>query len=72
MLNFEHRGKMEELLMNGKCLVGMFALIGQANGKKSRTYISVKAACKLSGWKQQYLRRLLRQEKLSKIRMGQV
>lgn len=50
----------------------MIALIGQADGKKVRTYISVKDACKLSGYKEQYLRRLLRQKKLSRKKIGQV
>jgi hypothetical protein len=50
----------------------MLALIGQADGKKVRTYISVKDACKLSGYKQQYLRRLLRQKKLKRKKIGQV
>jgi hypothetical protein len=45
----------------------MFALIGKSRNKKGRTYIPVKAACKLSGYNQQYLRRLLRQEKLGGI-----
>jgi hypothetical protein len=40
----------------------MLSLIGQVDGKKVRTYISMKDACKLSGNKQQYLRRLLRQK----------
>jgi len=44
----------------------MFPLIGQSDGKKVQTYISVKDAYKLSGYKLQYLRRLLRQ-KLSGI-----
>ena len=50
----------------------MFSLIGQAGGKKVQTYVSVKAAWKLNGYKQQYLRRLLRQEKISGIKVGQV
>ena len=50
----------------------MFALIGKSNNKKVRTYIPVKAACNLSGYNQQYLRRLLRQEKLGGIKVGQV
>ena len=50
----------------------MFPLIGHTNGEKVRTYIPVKAACKLSGYNQQYLRRLLRQEKLEGIKVGQV
>ena len=50
----------------------MFALIGKSSNKKARTYIPVKAACKLSGYNQQYLRRLLRQEKLGGIKVGQV
>jgi hypothetical protein len=41
----------------------MLALIGQAKGKKVQTYVSVKDACKISGYKQQYVRRLLRQKK---------
>ena len=49
---------------------GMFALIGQANSKKVRTYVSVKDAWKLYGYRQQYLRRLLRQKKLSGIKIG--
>ena len=49
----------------------MLALIGQEDGKKAGTYISVKAAWKLYGYKQQYLRRLLRQKKLSGIKIGQ-
>jgi hypothetical protein len=40
----------------------MLAFIGQDDGKKARTYISVKATWKLYGYKQQYLRRLLRQK----------
>jgi len=40
----------------------MFSLIGQADAKKVPTYISVKDACKISGYKPQYLRRLLRQK----------
>jgi excisionase family DNA binding protein len=50
----------------------MLALIGQPNGKKVRTYISVKDACKLYGYKEQYLRRLLRQRKLSRKKIGQL
>jgi excisionase family DNA binding protein len=50
----------------------MLSLIGQVDCKKVRTYISVKDACKLSGYKQQYLRRLLRQKKLSRKKIGQV
>jgi hypothetical protein len=52
----------------------MLSLIGQADGKRVRTYVSVKDACKLSGYKQQYLRRLLRQKKkkLSRKKIGQV
>jgi len=49
----------------------MLALIEQADDKKARTYISVKAAWKLYGYKEQYLRRLLRQKKLSGIKIGQ-
>jgi hypothetical protein len=51
---------------------GMFVLIGKSSNKKARTYIPVKAACKLSGYNQQYLRRLLRREKLGGIKVGQV
>lgn len=40
--------------------------------QKVRTYVSVKDACKLSGYKEQYLRRLLRQRKLSRRTIGQV
>jgi hypothetical protein len=50
----------------------MLSLIGQADSKKVRTYISVKDACKFSGYKEQYLRRLLRQRKLSRKKIGQV
>jgi hypothetical protein len=50
----------------------MSALIGQAHGNKIRTYISVKDACKLSGYREQYLRRLLRQEKLARTKIGQM
>jgi hypothetical protein len=50
----------------------MFDLIGKSSNKKARTYIPVNAACKLSGYNQQYLRRLLRQEKLEGIKIGQV
>jgi hypothetical protein len=50
----------------------MLALIGHTSDKELRTYIPVKAACKLSGYNQQYLRRLLRQEKLGGIKVGQV
>ena len=50
----------------------MFPLIGHTNSEKVRTYIPVKAACKISGYNQQYLRRLLRQEKLEGIKVGQV
>lgn len=50
----------------------MFPLIGHTNGEKVQTYIPVKTACKLSGYNQQYLRRLLRQEKLVGIKVGQV
>jgi len=50
----------------------MLALIGQAKGKKVQTYVSVKDACKISGYKQQYLRRLLRQKKLLRRKIGQV
>jgi phage antirepressor YoqD-like protein len=50
----------------------MLPLIGQADGKKVRTYISVKDAWKLYGYKVQYLRRLLRQKKLSRRKIGQV
>jgi hypothetical protein len=46
---------------------GMLSLIGQSDGKKVRTYISVKDACKLYGYKQQYLRRLLRQKNFYQI-----
>ena len=51
---------------------GMFALIGQSDGKEVQTYISVKDAWKLYGYKRQYLRRLLRQKKLSRKKVGQV
>ena len=50
----------------------MLALNGRFSGKKVQTYIPVKAACKLSGYNQQYLRRWLRQEKLEEIKVGQV
>jgi hypothetical protein len=50
----------------------MLALTGHNSDKEVRTYIPVKAACKLSGYDQQYLRRLLRQEKLGGIKVGQV
>jgi hypothetical protein len=48
----------------------MLALIGQVDGKKLRTYVSVKDACKLSGYKEQYLRQLLRQKKLTRKKFG--
>jgi len=50
----------------------MLSLMGQADGKKVRTYISVKDACKLYGYREQYLRRLLRQKKPSRRKIGQV
>jgi helix-turn-helix protein len=50
----------------------MSVLIGQIDGKKVRTYISVKDAWKLYGYKEQYLRRLLRQKKLARTKIGQV
>lgn len=50
----------------------MLALIGHNSDKGVQTYIPVKTACKLSGYDQQYLRRLLRQEKLGGIKVGQV
>ena len=50
----------------------MLALIGHTRDREVRTYIPVKAACKLSGYNQQYLRRLPRQEKLAGIKVGQM
>jgi hypothetical protein len=50
----------------------MLTLIGQTDGKKVRAYISVKDAWKLYGYKEQYLRRLLRQKKLLRRKIGQV
>jgi hypothetical protein len=50
----------------------MVTLIGQVEGKKVQTYIPVKVASKLSGYNPQYLRRLLRQEKLWGIKVGQL
>jgi excisionase family DNA binding protein len=50
----------------------MISLIGQYQGQKARTYIPVKEASKLIGYSNQYLRRLLRQEKLQGIKVGQV
>jgi len=50
----------------------MSVLIGQTDGKKVRAYISVKDGWKLYGYKEQYLRRLLRQKKLSRRKIGQV
>ena len=72
MFRFEHRGKFANSSPTESDWFGMFPLIGQANGEKVRTYIPVKAACKLSGYNKQYLRRLLRQEKLGGIKVGQV
>ncbi|MCI0610830.1 MAG: hypothetical protein L0Z71_17430, partial [Anaerolineae bacterium] len=56
---FEHRGKLANSSPTESGWFGMFPLIGHTNGEKVRTYIPVKAACKLSGYNQQYLRRLL-------------
>lgn len=50
----------------------MLALIGHSSEKDLRTYVPVKSACELSGYNQQYLRRLLRTEKLDGIKVGQV
>jgi hypothetical protein len=50
----------------------MISLIRQYHGQEARTYILVKEASKLAGYSQQYLRRLLRQEKLRGIKVGQV
>jgi hypothetical protein len=50
----------------------MLTFNGHASSKKVRTHIPEKAACKLSGYNQQYLRRLLRQEKLGGIKVDQV
>lgn len=50
----------------------MLALIGKAHGKQTRAYIPVKAAGKLFGYNQQYLRRLLRQEKLRGIKIARL
>ena len=50
----------------------MISLIGNYQGQETGTYIPVKEASKLIGYSQQYLRRLLRQEKLGGIKVGQV
>jgi hypothetical protein len=50
----------------------MLALIGHGSEKDLRTFVPVNAACKISGYNQQYLRRLLRTEKLDGIKVGQV
>jgi excisionase family DNA binding protein len=50
----------------------MISLIRQYQGQEVRTYMLVKEASKLVGYSQQYLRRLLRQEKLRGIKVGQV
>jgi hypothetical protein len=44
----------------------MSLLMGQVHGKKVRTYISVKDACRLFEYGEQYLRRLLRQKTYEK------
>lgn len=72
MLRFEHRGKLVDCSPTESDWFGMLSLIGQSDGNKVRTYISVKDACKFSGYKQQYLRRLLRQKKLTRKKIGQV
>jgi len=72
MLRFEHRGKLADCSPTESDWFGMLALNGRFSGKKVRTYIPVKAACKLSGYNQQYLKRLSRQEKLGGIKVGQV
>jgi hypothetical protein len=46
----------------------MFALMGLADGQNVRTYISMKDAWKQYGYKEQYLRRLLRQKNLREER----
>lgn len=50
----------------------MISLIQQDSGQEVRTYIPVKEALKLVGYSQQYLRRIIRQEKLRGIKVGQV
>jgi len=49
----------------------MISLIRQYQEKEARTYILVKEVSKSVGYSQQYLRRLLRQEKLGGIKVGQ-
>jgi hypothetical protein len=50
----------------------MLNLIGQVEREKVQIYIPVNIASKLFGYNQQYLRQLLRQEKLMGIKVGQV
>ena len=50
----------------------MISLIRQYQGQEARIYIPVKEASQRVGCSQQYLRRLLRQEKLGGIKVGQV
>lgn len=50
----------------------MISLIWQYQEQDARTYILVKDASKSFGYCQQYLRRLLRKEKLRGIKVGQV
>ena len=50
----------------------MIYLIKQIDGHEAQTYIPVKEASKSVGYSQQYLRRLLRQEKIGGIKVGQV
>jgi excisionase family DNA binding protein len=50
----------------------MISLIRPLQGQAAQTYIPAKEASKLVGYSKQYLRRLLRQEKLGGIKVGQV
>ena len=72
MFNIEQRGRLAEPSSTESDWFGMFLLTGHTEGRKVQTYIPVNEACKLSGYNQQYLRRLLRQEKLEGIKVGQV
>ena len=72
LFRIEQRGKLAKFSSTESDWFGMFLLIGHTAGETVETYIPVNEACKLPGYNQQYLRRLLRQEKLEGIKVGQV